>query len=173
MSERTKNIIFVIVGLIAIAAVGFYFYSKSDDITPFDTGSEPSPQAAEIPEGTAAVTVGTTTLVLEAAIADEDRQKGLGGRDGLEKGIDGMLFIFDKASYVSIWMKDMRFALDIIWLDKDWKVVDMAENIAPNTYPRSFTPRTPALYVIELAAGRADMLQIERGDTLSFLTWRP
>ena len=61
----------------------------------------------------------------------------------------------------------MRFSLDIIWLDETLKVVDVRENIAPETYPQAFHPKQPAYYVLEMNAGAAGKNGIGIGSVLT------
>lgn len=63
-------------------------------------------------------------------------------------------------------MKDMNFALDIIWLDADKKVIDIAYNVKPDTFPDSFCPKQPAQYVLEVNAGVAGERGLQVGKKL-------
>lgn len=107
------------------------------------------------------------SIALERVADDPARQKGLSGRDSLPKD-RGMLFVFNRDQAGCFWMKDMRFPLDIVWLDMSKQVVQIAAHVSPLTYPRSFCPSDPATYVIELNAGQAKGLGIEVGHTLIF-----
>jgi uncharacterized membrane protein (UPF0127 family) len=89
---------------------------------------------------------------LETVRKPADLAKGLGGRNSLPER-NGMLFIFDKADKHCFWMKDMRFSLDIIWLDVQKRVVHVAPAVSANSYPQQFCPDKPAKYVIELNPG--------------------
>ncbi len=91
---------------------------------------------------------------LLVAIADtpEKRTQGLSFTSHIPKG-RGMLFIFDEIDYYAFWMKDMRFPIDILWLDDKGVIVHIAESASPDSYPESFTPPVPALSVLELPAG--------------------
>ena len=44
--------------------------------------------------------------------------KGLSGRDNLADD-EGMFFVFEKSDIYPFWMKDMKFAIDIIWIMED------------------------------------------------------
>ena len=103
------------------------------------------------------------TVRVYVADTEEERQKGLGGFAGLESG-QGMLFVFPADGEYGFWMKDMRFAIDIIWIAADKTVVDMAENVSPDTYPNVFSPSEPARFVLELPAGAAKTYKIRVGD---------
>ena len=87
-------------------------------------------------------------------IADTEakRVQGLSGHAPLAQN-EAMLFVFPNESDWGIWMKDMIFPLDILWLDKDMRVITAEQNVSPATYPNVFRPNTPALYVIEANAG--------------------
>lgn len=105
------------------------------------------------------------TVKLDIARSEEARAKGLGGRESMANN-QGMLFVFDKPAVECFWMKDMRFSIDIIWLNTAKQVVHVERNLSPETYPASYCPKLPAKYVVELNAGQADKLGISTGDTL-------
>lgn len=98
------------------------------------------------------IAVGNAPVVVEVAETPVARERGLGGRTSLPQG-RGMLFVFDSDAAWGIWMKDMRFAIDIVWLATDGTVVHVERAVAPDTYPTSFKPPMPARYVLELPAG--------------------
>ena len=60
--------------------------------------------------------IGEETFIVEIADNDEERVRGLSLREPIEAN-RGMLFIFDVSGNYSFWMKDMLFALDIIWIN--------------------------------------------------------
>jgi uncharacterized protein len=61
----------------------------------------------------------------DVAITDEDQIKGLSIKDQMNEN-EGMLFVYDKPSRQSFWMKDMRFPID--WLNGTGSVVHTEEN---------------------------------------------
>lgn len=99
----------------------------------------------------------------EIVSTDSEKQKGLGGRKSI--CIDcGMLFLFDKPGKYAFWMKDMQFALDILWL-RDEKVVFMEKNISPS-FSGTIKPASEANQVLELNAGNVDKFGIVVGDSV-------
>ena len=103
--------------------------------------------------------------VVEVEVADEsgERKQGLAGRESLEQG-NGMLFVFTNTEYPSIWMKGMKFPIDIIFI-KDQVVVDVFENVPVPTgfkYP-TYQPSSPANQVLELPAGYVEQHGIKKG----------
>jgi len=100
------------------------------------------------------VSIGATHVQVDVVRTPESRQRGLSGRDSLAWGT-GMLFVFDEEDFWSFWMKDMNFPIDIIWINKEGIVVTVVPDVSPATYPSSFKPSAPALYVLEVPAGYA------------------
>ena len=97
----------------------------------------------------------------------ELRTQGLSGHPGLGVS-EGMLFIFPEEARHSFWMKDMLFSIDIIWISSEGRVVAIEKHASPDSFPRSFTPNTPAQYVLEVAAGFSDAHGISEGDRVEF-----
>lgn len=95
------------------------------------------------------------------------RERGLSGTACLQDR-EGMLFVFDKPGMHGFWMKDMRYPIDIIWLDANKKVDTIVEKVLPASYPHSFAPENPSLYTIELKTGEVDRLGLRKGDTITF-----
>lgn len=93
-------------------------------------------------------------------IADEREEwaKGLGQAEPICDSC-GMLFDFkDNIDRERVfWMKDMRYNLDIYWLDKDYNVLHVEKNLSPDTYFNNNPPLTygqgiNARYVFEVKA---------------------
>ncbi len=92
---------------------------------------------------------------------------GLGKRDSLAS-YDGMLFIFPESERYGFVMRDMRFPIDIVWLQAG-AVVDIAPDVpiepgvAEETL-RVYFPRAPANTVLELHAGWVRARELKIGD---------
>ena len=109
------------------------------------------------------------SIPVEVSDTPEKRSLGLGKRDKLEKGW-GMLFVFERRIPHSFWMKNMRFPIDIIWLDNQ-RIVELVENVPPpqeGESPTVMEPRLPSNFVLELESGRARALGLNVGQKLSF-----
>ncbi len=107
-----------------------------------------------------------TPLRVTVVSSGAEVQRGLSGKDSLPQ-TEGMLSIFPKSDYWGIWMKDMRFTIDIIWVNEAGVIVDIAEAVRPDTYPKSFEPRLPARYVIETNEHFAESFNIKIGDVVA------
>jgi len=100
------------------------------------------------------------------SLADNEatRTQGLSGTTYLAPQ-NGMLFVFDEVGYHGIWMKDMNYALDILWLDEQRAIVHMDENVMPESYAtrQIFRPQQPARFVLELPAGSVAQFDLAVG----------
>ena len=111
------------------------------------------------------VIAGRVTLTVELARTPEEQVRGLSGRPGLKPG-HGMLFVYGRAHPVSIWMKEMRFHLDIIWI-RAGRIVAIEKNappLAPDGPERVYT--AIADLVLEVPAGLTDRQKIRVGDSV-------
>ncbi|MBI2109245.1 MAG: DUF192 domain-containing protein [Parcubacteria group bacterium] len=109
--------------------------------------------------------IGNTEIFVDVARATAERTRGLSGREMLLKN-EGLLFIFDSNDKHAIWMKDMKFPIDIIWIDEKFSIVDFTENVLPSSFPEIFEPKNQARYVLEVNAGWVKQNNIERGLTV-------
>lgn len=111
------------------------------------------------------------TIQAEIADTTEKRAKGLMYRDSLAKD-RGMLFTFAEPQLWTFWMKNTRIPLDIIWMDGKKRIVHIERSVP--TCSRTddgcpqYQPNDNAVYVLEVAAGVADALKLQRGSVLKF-----
>lgn len=111
--------------------------------------------------------IGSTPLLLGFARTPGEWEKGLSGQKSLDAN-QGLLFLFKKPDYYGIWMKDMKFPIDVVWLDESGFVVYIKSNFLPSSYPETVKPMSPALSVLEVPAGFVQSHQIHIGDKLIF-----
>jgi uncharacterized membrane protein (UPF0127 family) len=134
------------VGVLALAAV---------------VGATPAVVPLTLPSG--------KVLQAEVMVSDEDRAMGLMFRPSLP--LDrGMVFVFETADFHTIWMKNCRFPIDIVWLDEARKVVHVAEAVPPCKADPCpvYRPMRIASYVVELNAGQARREGAVLGATILF-----
>lgn len=104
-------------------------------------------------------------VTVEVARTETEKVQGLSGRDRLAPD-RGMLFVYEAPARPLIWMRGMRFPLDILWI-RDGRVVDLvrgAKAPAPGEAPQEFAPCEDIQYVLEVAAGFVDRHGIAVGD---------
>ncbi len=76
-----------------------------------------------------------------------------------------LVFIFKKERIVPLHMFFVIFPIDVLFIDKNKKVVEIKENFRPF---RSYIPKAKAKYVIELPKGAVKKSKTEIGDIISF-----
>jgi uncharacterized membrane protein (UPF0127 family) len=95
--------------------------------------------------------IGNTQLRVTVADEPAERSQGLSGVRSLEAN-EGMLFIFDRSDNWSMWMKDMEISIDMLWVNSDYQVVHIEQDVKPETFPESFASGQPVRFVIETPA---------------------
>ncbi len=129
--------------------------------------------AADPPAETLITVKTPNGTLIQAELADTalKRAQGLMFREHLADD-RGMLFIFGDAQPWTFWMKNTKIPLDIIWMDAKKTIVHIERNTPICTRQDDGCPQyhseEGALYVLELVAGRAAALQLQRGVKLSF-----
>ena len=135
------------------------------------------------------IKINGATVNAEVVDTDAAMEKGLGGRGGLNFG-QGMWFIFTSDDFWGIWMKDMLFPINILWLrqaqtnadltqtDADKKkniliVTGIKENAAPDSYPQVFYPEENSRYVLEVPTGFVTKEKIKIHDQAEILSKGP
>jgi uncharacterized membrane protein (UPF0127 family) len=113
------------------------------------------------------VSIGGQVVYARLATNEPTRQKGLSGTAKLGDN-EGMLFVFDTSGRWGIWMKDMKYNIDIIWMDSNKKIVYISQDVAPDTYPKVFLPDKDAQYVLELPAGFTAKHNVNVGQVVGF-----
>ena len=149
--KNRKVLFFIGTVIIAVAGAiyfGFYFTTSSTNVIDIEI------------DGT----------VIRAEIVDTipTRTKGLMFRDTLPEN-QGMLFVFESEDRYGFWMENMNFPIDIIWIDKNNRVVDIVKNAEPcRPICQTYTPKDNAKFVLEINANLADQLNIEEGSLINF-----
>lgn len=103
---------------------------------------------------------------LERMTTDEQRMRGLSGRDNLSAN-KGMLFVFESPAQQCFWMKDMKFPIDMVFINHKKQIVKIYDQVKPSTYPESFCA-DDVRYVVELNAGYGKRYNLYIGQALDF-----
>lgn len=143
----------------------------------YSFGSNSTLNFSLLPNQTTEVTklqVGQIVLDIELADNPSVRQKGLSGRESLAPN-SGMLFIFDSVGQHKLWMKDMKIALDFVFI-REGRVVDIIKNVpppaagTPDDQLPIYQPVVPVDSLLEVNAGFADAASIRVGDSASLIS---
>jgi len=110
-------------------------------------------------------------LTLEVADTAEERRRGLMGCKELKK--DGMFFIFPEEKQLSFWMKNTSLPLDIIFVNRSGRVVNVEQAVPQPHSPEEdliiYQSQGFAQYVVETRRGFAEEVGIVPGVSID---WR-
>lgn len=152
--KKDKVILVVLASIVLLFVVAYVKDNKSAEVEGGFT---------DIFQEERTLSIGEVRISLELADTTKKRQRGLSGRESLAKNA-GMLLILDSFGRGGIWMKDMMFPIDIIWINKEKQIISIKENAQPESYPEVFYPDTKATFVLEVNAGVVSENNIVTGD---------
>ena len=120
------------------------------------------------PDKTVTVDFGKTKIKAELADTYLKRVNGLMFHKSLAEN-SGMLFVFDSLGKHAIWMMNMSFPIDIVWLDDEKEIIHIVENAQPcfMNCP-AYAPEKNAKYVVEVQSGFVKKYGLEVGHFVNF-----
>jgi uncharacterized protein len=105
-------------------------------------------------------------FLVEIADTAGKRQMGLQYRQNLADD-RGMIFLFPSESVQTFWMKNTPISLDMIFINRNRKIVGIVERTVPFSLDsRSVTE--PSQFVLEINGGLARRHGIQTGDSVRF-----
>ncbi|OGD87523.1 hypothetical protein A2870_04200 [Candidatus Curtissbacteria bacterium RIFCSPHIGHO2_01_FULL_41_11] len=167
-----KKDLAIIIGLFLFIVV-LLIFGQSFTSFNFVGESTPSSNFAKKPtSGFVPVNAGSLNIDAQVVSKASDRKKGLSGKDSIPLN-GGLLFVFEQKGTYTFWMKDMKFAIDIIWIDENKKIVDIYSDVPPepgksDSELTRYKPRAEALYVLEINAGLTSLHGLQIGDQVNF-----
>jgi len=108
----------------------------------------------------------THNFRVEVARTPEEQAKGLMFRTEMGAN-EGMLFPYDQPRELSFWMRNTVLSLDLIFIDEQHRIINIAENATPYS-EQSIPSAAPGIAVLELNGGRADELGIVAGNKVDW-----
>ena len=113
------------------------------------------------------IKIGDTMYTAEYATTPYEQAQGLSGRSSMPER-HALVFPYSQPTTPSFWMKDMLFAIDIVWV-RDGVVVAIDTHVQPEPgVPLSdlqiYSPDTSIDTVIEIRAGEVEQNNIQVGD---------
>lgn len=151
--------------------------ASADRVTRASSPGPSTPSVTPSP-GVPTATIGGVELEVEVVATPARRTRGLSGRESLPS-MTGMLFVFESGSASAFWMRDMRFALDFVWIGDRCAVVDTTLNVppplpgTPDSSLPTYASASPAAYTLEINAGEVERLGIRVGDRMRFSGFPP
>ena len=148
---RTSKVqVILLAVLIPLGALYLYVKASDGSLAGFFIPDTPMMHIGEVP------------IRVDIANTREELIQGLSGKDNLG-AVNGLLFVFPETKNHAIWMKDMNFPIDIVWISEDLVVINVERNVSPETYPTTFKPNSPARYALETEAGFTNTVGIQKG----------
>jgi uncharacterized membrane protein (UPF0127 family) len=108
-----------------------------------------------------------TKITVEIADTPEAREKGLMFREEMPEN-HGMLFLMPEESIQVFWMKNTPLPLDMLFIDRDWKIVGTIENATPYSTDQ-LSINKPSIYILEVNGGFCSRHGINKGDSVEFV----
>ena len=128
----------------------------------------------KFPRGT--IKIDNKMLDVQIAETDAQRVRGLMFQNELSYS-QGMIFVFDQEQIVPIWMLNMQFPLDILWIDSKGNVVYIAKDIPPCKSALETVTCTvqnaegkKAKYVLEVTSGFTDKFKITEKSKMQIIS---
>ncbi len=106
----------------------------------------------------------THSFAVEVAATAAEQARGLMFRTELADD-KGMLFPYPTPGILSFWMKNTVISLDIIFINEDGSIANIARNTKPYSTD-SVSSINPTIAVLEVRAGLTKELGIEAGDII-------
>lgn len=163
MATRTQVLIPIAIAAVIIGVVGMMSIPKDVKL-----------EQSEFPRGI--IKIDDVTLQVQIADTKPLQTRGLMFQEKLPYD-QGMLFIFEGEGDRSMWMLNMQFALDLIWLDADGNVVHIEKDTQPcksalETVGCTFTNGNgnAAKYVLEVTSGFVDKFNITENSKLEIIS---
>jgi uncharacterized protein len=117
----------------------------------------------------ATVTIDSQSFNVTVATSETEREIGLSETKSIAPN-QGMIFLFDKAGYYSFWMKNMKFPIDIIFINNDQIVTihGNAQIIKDQENPIIYSSTGASDKVLEIQAGLSKKYNFKIGDKVKY-----
>lgn len=142
VSVHKRRIVFFAVSVLVLVLIVFLFKAKYSENN---------------------ITINGKIFATEVMDNDSLRQKGLSERSNMPDN-NAMLFKFESIGERCFWMKDMKFAIDIIWLNNEGSISAIETNVQPDTYPKKYCHSGRS--VLEFTAGQVEVNGLKIGGKL-------
>ena len=116
---------------------------------------------AVAPAARATITINAYVIIAEVADTPALRRRGLAHRQSLAAAA-GMLLVFPQAQEFCLWMRDVSFPLDALFIDAYSEVLSVARML-PQTTTLHCSPAS-ARYALEVTGGWLDKHKVQTGD---------
>lgn len=147
------NKVIIIIGLLLLIGVGVFYYQFSNKQV----------------QSNGTVTIKEHIVSVETVTDQKAKEIGLTKYASIKED-QGMLFLFDQPGMYTFWMKNMKFPIDILFINND-TIVSFVENAQPVDAtvenPAVYAPEAAVDKVLEIKAGLVKQYEIKKGDKVT------
>ena len=162
MVTKTRVLLPTIIAVIILGILGLVFIPVSIKEKKID-----------FPRGT--VSTDNKTIQVEVADTPAARQRWLTFREDRLPLNTAIILVYDKPDLYSLWLLNIQFNIDLVWLDNKGNVVYIVKNAPPCKTPLDASDCTykntrPAKYILAATAGFVDYYNITTGATFKIIS---
>ena len=162
MVTKTRVLLPTIIAVIILGILGLVFIPVSIKEKKID-----------FPRGT--VSTDNKTIQVEVADTPAARQRWLTFREDRLPLNTAIILVYDKPDLYSLWLLNIQFNIDLVWLDNKGNVVYIVKNAPPCKTPLDASDCTykntrPAKYVVAATSGFIAKHNIDNGSKLSIIS---
>ena len=164
-----------------LAGVWLAACSRASEPQPLPAPAAPAPERPPVPSpplafaGRGVVSIADrptgAAFQVELARSSDERNQGLMHRRDMADNA-GMLFFMPGDDDWTFWMRNTYLRLDMVFIDRDWRVVGVLEDVPPLTEDHRAVG-VPSRYVLELNAKVARRQGVTVGTRLAFREGKP
>ena len=163
MARKSAILIPAIIAAVAVGGLGIAYLPPEVR----------EPDRTEFSKGT--VRIDENVITVEIADTAAERQRWLTFRQDRLANDTALLLKYDEPDLHQVWMLNIEYNLDLVWLDSDGNVVYMIENAPPcqnvvETVSCTYKTTSRSLYVMAGTAGFIDAHGISNGSKMTIIS---
>ena len=163
MARKSAILIPAIIAAVAVGGLGIAFLPAEVR----------EPSRTEFSKGT--VRIDDDVITVEIADTAAERQRWLTFRQDRLANDTALLLKYDESDLHQVWMLNIEYNLDLVWLDRDGNVVYMIKNAPPcqnvvETVSCTYKTTSRSLYVMAGTAGFIDEHGISNGSRMAIIS---
>ena len=163
MARKSAVLIPAIIAAVAVGGLGVAFIPA--DLV--------GPERTELKKGT--VRLDDAVITVEVADTAAERQRWLTFRQDPLPMDTALLLKYDAPDLHEVWMLNIEYNLDLVWINQDGKVVYVIEDAAPcqslvETVSCTYKTTSKSLYVMAATAGFADAHGVTTDSSMTIIS---
>lgn len=164
MNIKKYTLLALFLGLVGIALSHFATGSHIFLVEATQQPLKPTQRQINYDHTIMVITQDHRRVIFKGAIAStpDELASGLSFVDKIEDD-QAMLFSFDPAKVVSMWMKDTIIPLDMLFIAENGRIVKIQKNVTPLSIEK-ISSDVPVMGVLEIKGGGADKNYLKAGD---------